>query len=66
MLEEPLQERFADDRDRVSVEQFDFFGDWNSLLEVDDEYIVFTKEALVTLPETRPVVDRLERFAKDG
>ncbi|EMA39495.1 class I SAM-dependent methyltransferase [Halobiforma nitratireducens] len=60
------REAFAADRDRIDVDEFDFFGDWELVTETNGECIVFTKGALVTLPETQSVVDRLTTLAGDG
>ncbi|WP_049925632.1 class I SAM-dependent methyltransferase [Halopiger goleimassiliensis] len=59
------RETFADGRDRISVDRFDFYGDWDSIVDGGDDCVVFTKGALVTLPESESVVDRLERFATE-
>lgn len=53
----------ADEEMRITVDRFDFFGDWRILDHVDDDCVVFTKGPLVTLPETKPVVERLETLA---
>lgn len=57
---------FADGEERITVEQFDFFDDWNLDDDADGERVVFTKGALVTLPETEPVIERLATLADEG
>ncbi len=54
------------DHDRISVAQFDFFGDWGLLDAIPDDQntVVFTKGALVTLPETGTPVEQFERFVQ--
>lgn len=63
---ELARELFADGEPRISVERFDFFDDWRPLEDADDGCVVFTKGALVTLPETATVVERLATLATDG
>lgn len=45
------------DTDRVSVEPFDFHGEWR--LPTEDDPVVFTRGALTTLDDVEPVIDRL-------
>lgn len=54
------------DGDRVTVKEFDFYGDWDLLDEVDGERVVFTKGALVTLTDASQIVDRLDALAAEG
>ncbi len=53
------------DRERIAVDQFDFFGDWEIVDVVDGNCVVFTKGTLVTLSETESVVERLETLAAE-
>lgn len=64
---ELARELHADD-DRISVAQFDFYGDWDLLDSVpdDEDTVVFTKGAFVTLPETGPTVERFEELVQAG
>lgn len=61
------REVFVDggDRERIAVDQFDFFGEWELVDDVDGNCVVFTKGTLVTLSETESVVDRLETLAAE-
>ena len=56
------------DNDCISVEQFDFYGDWNILDAVPEEEdtVLFTKGAFVTLPETGLTVERFEGLVQAG
>jgi hypothetical protein len=63
-----LARELSADNARISVEQFDFYGDWDLLDAVSEaeDVVVFTKGAFVTLPETEPVVERFEMLAQAG
>ena len=64
---ELARELHADD-DRISVEQFDFHGDWRILDAVADDAdtVVFTKGVFPTLPEAEPTVERFEKLVQVG
>jgi len=64
---ELARELYADD-DRISVVQFDFYGDWGVLDAVPDDAdtVVFTKGVFPTLPETGPTAKRLEELVQAG
>ncbi|PSQ36603.1 hypothetical protein BRD05_02580 [Halobacteriales archaeon QS_9_70_65] len=64
---ELARELHADD-DRISVEQFDFHGDWRILDAVADDAdtVVFTKGVFPTLPEAGPTVERFEKLVQVG
>ncbi|MCL9812081.1 class I SAM-dependent methyltransferase [Natranaeroarchaeum aerophilus] len=64
---ELARELHADD-DRISVAQFDFYGDWSLLDAVsgDEDTVMFTKGAFVTLPEAGPTVERFEELVQAG
>ena len=52
------------DRDSISVEQFDFYGEWD-LLD-GDNVVVFTRGTLTTLGDVESVVDRLAARAANS
>ena len=56
------------DNDRISVEQFDFYGDWKVLNAVPDDEgtVVFTKGVFPTLPEAGPTVERFGKLVQTG
>jgi len=56
------------DYDRISVAQFDFYGDWDLLDTIpdDEDTVVFTKGAFVTLPEAGRTVEQFEKFVEAG
>ncbi|WP_231184844.1 hypothetical protein [Haladaptatus sp. DYF46] len=58
------QELNADDP-RISVEPFDFHGEWE-LFDERDDIVVFTRGALTTLDGLGPVIDRLADRAREG
>lgn len=64
---ELARELHADD-DRISVAQFDFYGDWDLLDAIpdDEDTVVFTKGAFVTLPESGRVVERFGELLQAG
>ena len=47
--------------DRIAIEQFDFYGEWD--LFDGDETVIFTRGALATLPDIEPVLDRFAKLA---
>lgn len=63
-----LAQELHADNDRISVTQFDFYGDWGLLEAVpdDEDTVVFTKGAFVTLPEIGPPVKRLKELVQAG
>lgn len=64
---ELARELHADD-DRISVAQFDFYGEWDLLDAVpnDRETVVFTKGVFPTLPDAGPTVERFEELVQAG
>ncbi len=58
------RELHADDP-RISVEPFDFHGEWDPL-DGHDEAVVFTRGALTTLDGLETVIDRLASRAREG
>ncbi|MFH5797453.1 hypothetical protein [Haladaptatus sp. CMAA 1911] len=58
------RELHADDP-RISVEPFDFHGEWE-LFDEHDDIAVFTRGALTTLDGPGPVIDRLADRAREG
>lgn len=63
---ELARELAADDNERVTVEQFDFLGDWSVVEAAEEESVVFTKGTLVTLDRPKNVVERLAALAAEG
>lgn len=61
-----LARELYDEEDRISVEQFDFLGNWDLLDTVDGDRVVLTKQAVTALPESESVVERLNTLAADG
>lgn len=53
------------DRDRISVEQFDFHGGW-ALLTNLERSVVFTKGALTTNTEVDSIIERFGRLTREG
>jgi hypothetical protein len=53
------------DDPRISVERFDFHGEWD-LLDGHDQAVVFTRGALTTLDGLETVINRLAARALDG
>jgi SAM-dependent methyltransferase len=54
------------DRDRISVEPFDFEASWDLLDRASDETLVFTRGVLTTVPDPATAVDRLAARAVEG
>lgn len=54
------------DVERVSVEEFDFRGEWDLLDESEGETLLFTRGAVTTLPDPEEVVDRFGALAAAG
>ncbi|WP_255195041.1 class I SAM-dependent methyltransferase [Halorarius litoreus] len=51
---------------RLSVEPFDFHGDWSLMEAVAGDSLVFTRGALTTLSDVEGVVDRFAALARSG
>ena len=59
-----LANELHSDMDRISVEQFDFYDDWD--LFDRDNVVVFTRGTLTTLADVESVVDRFAEHAANG